>query len=363
MNLVLVDRDGTLIVEPPDKQIDTLEKLEFIPGVISGLNLLCRAGYTLVLVSNQDGLGTESNPTEVYEKVQVKIISLLSGEGISFDEVFVCPHLPEDNCGCRKPKTGLVDKYIARLKPDINRSFMIGDRSSDVLFGKALRFNTALLGNDKSSESDFLSESFTEICRHIVDLSRSAQIERVTNETTINIKVTLDGKGDNTISTGISFFDHMLEQLSRHSGISMNIRTVGDTQIDEHHSVEDTGLALGEAIAKAIGDKRGIGRFSFSLPMDEASSEVLLDLSGRSFLKFDGNFNREKVGEFPTELVEDFFRAFSDTLNCTLHIKVQGRNEHHKIESLFKAMGRALREAVKIDHEQIGTIPSTKGMI
>ena len=363
MKLVLIDRDGTLIVEPPDKQIDSLVKLEFIPGVISGLNLLTRARFTLVMVTNQDGLGTKSNPIKDYDRVQKKIITLFSGEGISFAEVFVCPHLPEEDCKCRKPKTGLVDDYIAKTNPDIDSSFVIGDRNSDVQFGKALGFKTALLGTDKSSDPDFLSENFIDICRYIVDLSRSALIERITNETTITLKVTLDGKGDNNISTGISFFDHMLEQLSKHSGISMNIKTAGDTQIDEHHSVEDTGLALGEAIAEALGDKSGIGRFSFSLPMDEASSEVLLDLSGRSFLKFDGEFKREKVGEFPTELVEDFFRAFSDTLNCTLHIKVQGRNEHHKIESLFKALGRALREAVKIDHEQIGAIPSTKGII
>ena len=363
MKLVLIDRDGTLIVEPPDQQIDSLEKLEFIPGVISGLNLLTRAGFTLVMVTNQDGLGTKSNPKEAYDKVQNKIISLFSGEGISFAEVFVCPHLPDEGCKCRKPGTGLVDDYVAETDPDIDSSFVIGDRSSDVIFGKSLGFKTALLGSDKSSEPDFLSENFIDICRYIVDLSRSAVIERITNETTISIKVTLDGKGENTISTGISFFDHMLEQLSKHSGISMNIKTAGDTQIDEHHSVEDTGLALGEAIAEALGDKSGIGRFSFSVPMDEASSEVLLDLSGRSFLKFDGNFDREKVGEFPTELVEDFFRAFSDTLSCTLHIKVQGRNEHHKIESIFKALGLALREAVRIDYEQIGVIPSTKGII
>lgn len=363
MKLVFIDRDGTLIVEPSDEQIDSLEKLEFVPGVISGLSLLTKAGFTLVMVTNQDGLGTKSNPIEDYDNVQKKIISLFSGEGISFDETFVCPHLPEEDCNCRKPKTGLVDDYLANAKPDINSSFVIGDRNSDVLFGKALDFKTALLGSDQSSEPDFLSEDFSDICRYIVDLSRSARIKRLTKETDINVKVTLDGKGIPTISTGIPFFDHMLEQLSKHSGISMNIKTVGDTQIDEHHSVEDTGLALGEAIAEALGDKSGIGRFSFSLPMDEASSEVLLDLSGRSFLKFDGEFKREKVGEFPTELVEDFFRAFSDTLNCTLHIKVQGRNDHHKIESIFKAMGRALRDAVKIDFEQIGTIPSTKGII
>jgi len=363
MKLVLVDRDGTIIKEPPDKQIDSLEKLEFVPGVISGLNLLSRSGYSLVLVSNQDGLGTESNPTEDYEKVQEKIISLLSGEGISFDEVFVCPHLPEDNCECRKPKTGLVDNYIARLKPDLNRSFIIGDRSSDVQFGKALGFKTALLGLDDSCDPDFSSENFSDICRWILDRSRSSQVRRVTDETSIEIEIILDGKGNNNISTRIRFFDHMLEQLSKHSGISIKINAEGDTDIDEHHTVEDTGLALGEAISKAIGDKRGIERYGFALPMDEASSEVLLDLSGRSHLEFVGTFKREMVGELPTELVEDFFKAFSDALSCTLHIKADGRNDHHKAESIFKAVARVLRDAVKINTEEIDRIPSTKGTL
>ena len=363
MKLVLVDRDGTLIKEPPDKQIDSLEKLEFVPGVISGLNLLSRAGYSLVLVSNQDGLGTELNPTEDYEKVQEKIISLLLGEGISFDEVFVCPHLLEDNCECRKPKTGLVDNYIVRLNPDLNRSFIIGDRSSDVQFGKALGFKTALLGLDDSCDPDFSSEYFSVICRWILDRSRSSQIRRVTDETSIEIEIIFDGKGNNDISTRIGFFDHMLEQLSKHSGISIKIKAEGDTDIDEHHTVEDTGLALGKAISKAIGDKRGIERYAFSVPMDEASSEVLLDLSGRSHLEFVGTFKREMVGELPTELVEDFFIAFSDALNCTLHIKVDGRNDHHKVESIFKAVARVLRDAVKINIEEIDRIPSTKGTL
>ena len=363
MKLVLVDRDGTIIKEPPDKQIDSLEKLEFVPGVISGLNLLSRAGYSLVLVSNQDGLGTESNPTEDYEKVQEKIISLLSGEGISFDEVFVCPHLPEDNCECRKPKTGLVDNYIARLKPDLNRSFIIGDRSSDVQFGNALGFKTALLGLDDSCDPDFSSEYFSVICRWILDRSRSSQVRRVTDETSIEIEIILDGKGDNNISTRIRFFDHMLEQLSKHSGISIKIKAEGDTDLDEHHTVEDTGLALGEALSIAIGDKRGIERFGFAVPMDEASSEVSLDLSGRSRLEFDGHFKREMVGELPTELVEDFFKAFSDTLKCTLHIRVDGRNDHHKIESIFKAVGRVLKDSVRTNIDEINRIPSTKGIL
>lgn len=363
MNLIILDRDGTIIKEPPDKQIDSLEKLEFIPGVISGLNLLSRAGYSLLLVSNQDGLGNDDYPAKSFQKVQDKLLSLLSGEGISFKEVFVCPHLPEDNCECRKPKTGLVDNYIARLKPDLNRSFVIGDRSSDVQFGKALGLKTALLGSEDSIFPDFSSDYFSDICDWILDSSRSSHVKRVTQETSIDIELVLDGKGKHNISTGILFFDHMLEQLSKHSGISINIKASGDTDLDEHHTVEDTGLALGEALSIAIGDKRGIERFGFAVPMDEASSEVLLDLSGRSRLEFVGTFKREMVGELPTELVEDFFKAFSDTLKCTLHIRVDGRNDHHKIESIFKAVGRVLKDSVRINIDEINRIPSTKGIL
>ena len=363
MKLVILDRDGTIIKEPPDKQIDSLEKLEFVPGVISGMNLLYSAGYTLIIASNQDGLGSDGYPEKSYQIVQDKLLSLLEGEGIEFDEVFVCPHKPEDNCKCRKPKTGLVDTYIGNIKPDIDNSFVIGDRASDIEFGKALGFRTALLGSDKSSNPDFNSEYFPDICRWILDTSRSSVVSRKTEETSIEIELCLDGKGNNKISTGIRYFDHMLEQVSKHSGISLNIKAEGDTDIDEHHTVEDTGLALGEALSKAIGDKRGIERFAFAVPMDEASADVLLDLSGRSHLEFDGHFEREMVGELPTELVEDFFKALSDTLNCTLHIKVTGRNDHHKIESIFKAVGRVLKDAVKINIIEIDRIPSTKGTL
>ena len=363
MKLVILDRDGTIIKEPPDEQIDSLEKLEFVPGLISGLKLLSSAGYALIIASNQDGLGGDDYPDKSYRLVQDKIISLLAGEGITFDDEFICPHRPSDNCECRKPKTGLVDDYITKIKPDPERSFVIGDRASDISFGKALGFRTALLGMDKSPDPDFSSEYFPDICRWILDSSRSSQVKKVTNETSIEVEVILDGKSNNRISTGIRFFDHMLEQLSKHSGITVKIDAEGDTDIDEHHTVEDTGLALGEAISKAIGDKRGIERYGFTLPMDEASSEVLLDLSGRSRLEFDGNFDREMVGELPTELVEEFFKAFSDALECTLHIKVDGRNDHHKIESIFKAVGRVLKEALKINIDEIDRIPSTKGTL
>ena len=363
MKLIIIDRDGTIIKEPPDKQIDTLEKLEFVSGVISGLKLLNSAGYSLIMVTNQDGLGTDKYPQKGYQLVQDKILSILAGEGIEFDDVFICPHKPEDNCKCRKPNTGLVDDYLTRIKPDPKNSFIIGDRASDIEFGKNLGFRTALLGTNDSSDSDFDSGHFSDICRWIIDTSRTSRIKKITNETSIEIELVLDGNGNHNISTGIRFFDHMLEQVSKHSGITMNIKADGDTDIDEHQTVEDTGLALGKALSIAIGDKKGIDRYGFALPMDEASSEVLIDLSGRSHLIFIGKFEREMVGELPTELVEDFFKAFSDTLNCTLHIKVTGRNDHHKIESIFKAFGRVLRDAVKINIDEIDRIPSTKGTL
>ena len=363
MKLIILDRDGTIIKEPPDKQIDSLEILEFVPGVISGLKSLTSAGYTLLMVSNQDGLGSGEYPEKSFQSVQDKILSLLAGEGIEFDEVLICPHKPADNCDCRKPNTGLVDEYLTKTKPNSERSFVIGDRDSDIKFGKNLSFRTALLGSENSTDPDFSSDNFSDICDWILDSSRSSRIKRVTEETSIEIELVLDGKGKHNISTGIRFLDHMLEQVSKHSGITVNIKVSGDTDIDEHHTVEDTGLAFGEAISVAIGDKRGIERFAFAAPMDESSSEVLLDLSGRSHLKFEGQFEREMVGELPTELVEDFFKAFSDTLNCTLHIKVDGRNDHHKIESIFKAVGRVLKDAVKINIDEINRVPSTKGIL
>jgi len=318
MNLIILDRDGTIIKEPLDKQIDSLEKLEFVPGIISGLKSLRSAGYTLLMVSNQDGLGSDDYPEKSFQTVQDKILSHLAGEGIEFDEVFICPHIQNDNCECRKPNTGLVDAYLTKLKPNLDRSFIIGDRVSDIEFGKNLGFRTALLGSEDSTNPDFSSDLFSNICDWILDSSRSSRVNRVTDETSIEIELVLDGKGKHNISTGIRFFDHMLEQVSKHSGITINIKASGDIDIDEHHTVEDTGLALGEALSRAIGDKKGINRYGFALPMDEASSEVLLDLSGRNHLKFIGEFEREMVGEFPTELGSGYLFASKFSISIIL---------------------------------------------
>ena len=363
MNAVFFDRDGTIIIEPPDEQIDSLEKLELIPGVIKGLSLLRDRGFELIMVSNQDSLGTNRYPKASFEKVQSKLLRILEGEGIRFSNIFICPHTPSDQCGCRKPKTGLVDEFFKNHSIDLSCSFAIGDRETDVQFGKNLGCKTIRLSFSKQSNADFVGGTFLDACEYIIRSIRSAHIDRTTAETSISIDVVLDGTGSHTIGTGIGFFDHMLAQLSKHSLIDLKLYTKGDVHADEHHTVEDTGLALGDAIRQALGDKRGIERYGFLLPMDESVAQVALDLGGRPYFVFNGNFEREKVGGFPTELVEDFFRAFADGLRANLHITVQGRNDHHKIEAIFKSVARALKQAVALDQRSGGSLPSTKGAL
>jgi imidazoleglycerol-phosphate dehydratase/histidinol-phosphatase len=358
MNAVFLDRDGTIIVEPPDEQIDSLEKLELIPGVIKGLNLLCDRGFELIMVSNQDSLGTDRYPKASYEQVQSKLLRILEGEGIRFSNIFICPHTPSDQCGCRKPKTGLVDEFFRNHSVDLSHSFAIGDRETDVQFGKNIGCKTIQLSPSQQSSADFVAGTFLDACEYILRSVRSAHVDRRTAETSISIDVVLDGTGSHTISTGIGFFDHMLAQLSKHSLIDLKLYARGDV-----HTVEDTALALGDAIRQALGDKRGIERYGFLLPMDESLAQVALDLSGRPYFVFNGDFEREKVGEFPTELVEDFFRAFADSLRANLHITVQGRNDHHKIEAIFKSVARALKQAVALDKRSGGSLPSTKGTL
>jgi imidazoleglycerol-phosphate dehydratase/histidinol-phosphatase len=306
MKVVFLDRDGTVIVEPPDEQVDSLEKLELLPGIIQGLRLLRERGYELVMVSNQDGLGTGAYPQEKYDLVQRKLLRLLNGEGIQFKAVFICPHTANEHCACRKPKTGLLDDFIRTMKIDLQHSFVFGDRETDVQLAQNIGCRSIRLTTEKSATADFTTTSFLEGCRFIVHSDRSARVERATAETKISADIYLDGTGNSEVQSGIGFFDHMLALLSKHSGIDMNIKVQGDLHVDEHHSVEDTGLALGEAIRQALGDKRGIQRYGFLLPMDESLAQVALDLGGRPFCTFQAKFDREKVGEFPTELVEDF---------------------------------------------------------
>jgi imidazoleglycerol-phosphate dehydratase/histidinol-phosphatase len=363
MSVVFLDRDGTIIAEPPDEQIDSLEKLELLPGAIEGLRLLRDRGFELILVTNQDALGTDRFPQASFDVPQKKLLSILQGEGIVFSKIFICPHVPADQCNCRKPKTGLVADFLKERSPDLQRTFMIGDRETDVLFGKNIGCKTIRLGNISDSKADIITKDFLEACRSIAACSRSAHLDRTTNETSIAVEVNLDGTGFYVINTGLGFFDHMLAQLSKHSLIDMKITVKGDLHVDEHHTIEDTGLALGEVIRQALGDKRGIERYGFLLPMDESLAQVALDLGGRPFLQFQGTFERELVGEFPTELVEDFFRAFSDGLRANLHISVQGRNDHHKIEAIFKSVARTLKQAVAVDPRTSGVLPSTKGSL
>ena len=359
--VIFVDRDGTIVREPRDEQVDTLDKLEFIPGIISGLRLLVDAGCTLVMVSNQDGLGSKRYPRKAFNLVQNKILGLLEGEGIRFQRVFICPHLPEDNCKCRKPGIGLVKRYIASNPIDRSRSFVLGDRPTDIAFAANLGIQGVLLSAKKQKDAVLCTPTASRACRFMAREIRSARVERKTHETTIVVDVLLDGIGVQSISTGIGFFDHMLDQLARHSGIDITIKAHGDLEVDEHHTVEDVAIVLGTAIRAALGKKRGIERFA--APLDESLATVALDLSGRAHLSFNCIFQREMVGALPTELVEDFFRGFADGLKATLHIGCRGRNDHHKIEAIFKSVGRALKEAVRIDQRTANRIPSTKGVL
>ncbi|MCI0707571.1 MAG: bifunctional histidinol-phosphatase/imidazoleglycerol-phosphate dehydratase HisB [Ignavibacteriae bacterium] len=361
--VAFLDRDGTLIVEPPDEKIDSLEKLEFLPGVFQGLRKLQDTGYELVMVTNQDYLGTPSFPTEAFEIPHQKILTLLGAEGIRFTEIFICPHTEADKCDCRKPKTGLLTEYLRKNHIDLARSFVVGDRETDVQLARNIGCKAVRLTNGKTSEADFVTPKFLDACGFILRTNRSASVKRKTTETDITIDIVLDGSGAYRIATGIGFFDHMLELLSKHSLIDMAVTVKGDLRVDEHHTVEDTGLVLGEAIRQALGDKRGIERYGFLLPMDESLAQVALDLSGRPYFTFEGKFEREKVGELPTELVEDFFRALADGLRSNLHISVQGRNDHHKVEAVFKSVARALKQAAAPDNRAPGQLPSTKGIL
>ena len=351
--ILFIDRDGVLLTEPADKQVDSLEKFALEPGAIPALIRLRDAGYRFVMVSNQDGRGTPSFPEEQFLPLQELLVRVLSSQGIEFEAVRVCPHKPEEGCECRKPRVGLVLDYLRATDWDRAAARMIGDRETDMEFAKnlgvgAVRYDRDTLG-------------WAEIARSIVEAPRRATIVRRTKETDITISVDLDATGPCAFETGIGFFDHMLEQIARNAGIALQVRCKGDLHIDEHHTVEDTALALGAALRQAIGDKRGIGRYGFVLPMDEARAEVSLDLSGRAWLVFEAKFPREAVGTLPAELVSHFFHSLADQLGATLHMRVTGDNTHHMIESLFKAFGRALRPAVA--RVAGGDVPSTKGVL
>jgi imidazoleglycerol-phosphate dehydratase/histidinol-phosphatase len=351
--ILFLDRDGTLITEPADFQIDRLDKFTLEPDVIPALRRLRDAGYTFVMVTNQDGLGTPSFREEEFRPLQDLLLRILKTQGIEFEAVRVCPHLATAGCDCRKPKLGLLLDYLRDTSWSRENSAVIGDRETDVQLAAALgvrglRYHSVALG-------------WTEIARQIVDAPRRATLTRKTKETSIVISVDLDTPAPARLDTGLGFFDHMLEQIAKNAGIALTVDCDGDLEIDEHHTVEDVGLALGAALKQALGDKRGVGRYGFTLPMDEASAQVALDLSGRPYFVFEGKFPRENVGELPSELVPHFFRSLSDALGATLHMSVTGDNTHHMIEALFKGFGRALRPAIARGG---GTeVPSTKGVL
>lgn len=349
--ILFIDRDGTLIDEPEDKQIDSLNKLKLKKNIIPALLKLQKAGYHLVMVSNQDGLGTSSFPQEDFTLPHEKLLHLLESQGIFFNDILICPHFSTDQCECRKPKLGLVMSYLRDKQMDYEQSYVIGDRATDVELAKNMGINS-ILYND---EIDWL-----DLARELTTLPRRAQITRATKETNVNVTIDLDTSDNVRIETGIGFFNHMLEQLAKHGGFDLQVNVSGDLQVDEHHTVEDTAIALGEALRQALGDKLGINRYGFLLPMDEARTEVALDLSGRGYFIFEGEFNREQVGNLATELVPHFFRSLAENLGAALHIKVQGDNTHHMVESIFKSVGRALRQAI---HQQGFELPSTKGLL
>jgi imidazoleglycerol-phosphate dehydratase/histidinol-phosphatase len=351
--ILFIDRDGTLIEEPGDEQLDSLAKLRLARGVIPALLDLRDAGYRFVLVSNQDGLGTDSFPEPSFREPQDFMRELFASQGIGFDAEFFCPHFPSDDCACRKPKTGLLAEFKAGRQIDRGRSYVIGDRQSDL----DLAANLGVGGIRIHGEH---GENWPAIAARLCRPERVARTGRRTKETDISVAVNLDRESPVSISTGIGFFDHMLEQVARHGGFSLELACTGDLGVDEHHTVEDCALALGQAFRDALGDKRGIGRYGFVLPMDEALAQVAIDLSGRPYAVFTGRFGRESVGGLPTELVPHFFRSLADSLGAAIHVEVRGENAHHMIEACFKGVGRALRRAIRVRGEEL---PSTKGLL
>jgi imidazoleglycerol-phosphate dehydratase / histidinol-phosphatase len=353
--VLFIDRDGTLIVEPADKQIDSLQKLRLVPDVISALQRLRDAGYTLVMVSNQDGLGTASFPEPAFREPHEFLRELLASQGITFAAEFICPHTPADGCSCRKPKTGLLDDYLREHPMDKQHSYVIGDRETDLELARNLGIQGIRVRTEGTP-----GDTWPEIVARLTSTARVASVVRKTKETDIKVDVNLDRESPIHIETGLGFFDHMLEQIAKHGGFSLQLSCKGDLHIDEHHTVEDCALALGQALKQALGDKRGIHRYGFLLPMDEALAQVAIDLSGRPYFVFEGQFGRDSVGQLPTELVPHFFRSLAETLGAAINIKVNGENTHHMIEACFKGVGRTLRQAFRITDTEL---PSTKGAL
>jgi len=350
-NILFIDRDGTLVEEPHDNQVDDLAKIRLCPNVIPSLIALKNAGFYLVMVSNQDGLGTSRFSQADFQRCHDFILALFASQGIVFQDILICPHTANDDCLCRKPKTGLLDDFLKQHAMNASRSWVIGDRDSDRLLAEAI--GVAFLPISKT-------HSWQQVVNAILYQSRTATVSRQTKETAIQISITLDSDEASVINTPIGFFSHMLEQIAKHAGFQLQLEATGDMVVDDHHLIEDTAIALGEALKCALGDKWGISRYGFTLPMDEALATVAIDISGRPFCVFESHFTREFVGGMATEMVPHFFQSLTTSLGATIHVNVTGKNHHHMIEACFKALGRALNQAIA---KTGNTLPSTKGVL
>lgn len=361
--VLFIDRDGTLVIEPPvDYQLDSLEKLEFYPLVFQNLSRIFREmDYELVMVTNQDGLGTESFPEETFWPAQNKIIKAFENEGIKFSEILIDKSFEHENLPTRKPGTGMLTHYL-KGNYDLAHSYVIGDRLTDVQLAKNIGCRSIYMGMEKNNEADLQTQSWEEIYRYLKKQPRKVKVVRNTKETKISVEINLDGSGKSTISTGLGFFDHMLEQIAKHGNMDLYIEVDGDLNVDEHHTIEDTGIVLGEAMLQALGSKKGIERYGFLLPMDDCLTQVGIDFGGRPWIVWEAEFARDKIGEMPTEMFYHFFKSFSDNSKCNLNIKAEGTNEHHKIEAIFKAFAKAIKMAVKQTDANFA-IPSTKGSL
>ena len=359
--VLFIDRDGTIIYEPPDEQVDSFEKLAFLPGAITCLSKIAKeTDFELVMVTNQDGLGTASFPEDTFWPVHNKMLEILRGEGIVFREIFIDSSLPSQKAPSRKPGTEMLVKYLS-TGIDLASSFVIGDRLTDIKLARNLGCKAIYINGEESGDAELTTTDWNDIYKYLKQIQRIAKVKRKTSETSISIELNLDGSGKSTIDTGIGFFDHMLEQIARHGNIDLKIDVKGDLRIDEHHTVEDVAITLGEAVLTALGSKKGIDRYSFVLPMDDSLAQVALDFGGRPWLVWDVTLLRTNIGEMPAEMFYHFFKSFSDNARCNLNIKAEGENEHHKIEAIFKAFARALKQAVKQSDDF--NLPSTKGSL
>jgi imidazoleglycerol-phosphate dehydratase / histidinol-phosphatase len=359
--VLFIDRDGTIVIEPADEQVDSFEKLTFLPSVITCLSKIAKeTDFELVMVTNQDGLGTKLHPEENFWPVHNKMLEILKGEGVIFNEIFIDKTTPSEMAPTRKPGTAMLVNYLAK-GIDLGSSYVIGDRTTDIQLAKNLGCKAIFINEEGSPDAVLSTNDWNDIYKYLKKIPRATEVNRKTSETDVHVRLNLDGSGKSLIHTGIGFFDHMLEQIARHANVDLTIEVNGDLHTDEHHTVEDVAIALGDAVLKSLGGKKGIERYSFILPMDDCLAQVALDFGGRPWLVWNLNFSREKVGELPTELFFHFFKSFSDNAKCNLNISAEGQNEHHKIEAIFKAFAKAIKLAVK--QTDNFNVPTTKGSL